>query len=122
MRQFKRSDRLSAQILRDISGLLVSELAMVAPGLVTFTRVKLSDDLRYARVYFSYLGKTEDRDTVTLYLEKERRHIRARIGESLRMRHIPEFDFRFDPSIEEAIRIEQLLNEIKGEGRKDQQN
>ena len=38
------------------------------------------------------------------------------IGSKLRLRNIPEFNFKFDPSIEEGIRIERLLNEIKRDG------
>jgi ribosome-binding factor A len=56
MRQFKRSQRLSEQMLRDISLLLERELSEYARGLVTFTQVRLTDDLRYAKVYYSYLG------------------------------------------------------------------
>jgi ribosome-binding factor A len=106
------------QILRDISELLEPELPGVVPGMVTFTRVKLSNDLRYAKVYFSYLGEEGNRDRVTEYLNREKKRIRTEVGHKMRIRHIPEIEFRFDPSIEEGIRIEQLLNEIKGEGSK----
>ena len=102
-------------MLRDISSLLEPEMPGVASGMVTFTRVKLTDDLRYARVYYSYLGDASDRDAVGEYLEREKGRIRSQVGRRLRVRHIPELEFKFDPSIEEGIRIEQLLNEIKGE-------
>ncbi len=113
MRQFKRSDRLSEQILRDVSVLLEQELAELGAGLVTFTKVKLSDDLRYVTVYYSSLGDNGKRQKVAQYLESENRRIRQEVGRQLSMRHIPEFAFKFDPSIENSVRIEQLLNEIK---------
>jgi len=56
MRQFKRSDRVGEQILRVISETMETELAESAPGMVTFTRVQMSADLRYATVYYSFLG------------------------------------------------------------------
>ena len=115
MRQFKRSQRLGEQMLRDISELLRDELADFAPGLVTFTRVRLTDDLRYARVYYSYLGTDEDLSRVEGYLERERKRIRSEVGRQLRVRNIPEVTFKFDPSVEEGIRIGQLLDEIKDE-------
>ena len=115
MRQFKRSQRLGMQIQRDISGLLERELAERVPGLVTFTHVKLSDDLRNARVYYSYLGDPEDRARVDKYLTSERRRIRSQVGQNLHVRHVPEINFKFDPSVEEGMRIEQLLDEIKRE-------
>lgn len=110
-----RPSRLGEQILRDISTLMEGELAEKVPGLVTFTRVRLSKDLRYATVYYSVLGKEGDRDFAANYLEREKKKIRHKVGSNLRVRYIPEFVFKYDPSIEEGIRIEQLLNEIKSD-------
>ena len=120
MRQFKRSQRLGEQILRDVSQLLESEMAETFPGMVTFTRVRLTDDLRNAKVYYSYLGAEENRAAVEEFLMRERRRIRAQVGKNLRVRNIPEFDFKFDPSIEEGVRIEQLLNQISSEKSSDE--
>ena len=119
MRQFKRSQRLSVQIQRDISSLLDQELIDKMPGMVTFTHVKLSDDLRNALVYYSYLGDDNDLARVDEYLMRERRRIRSQIGRNLHIRHIPEIDFKFDPSVQEGMRIEKLLNEVKREHRDD---
>jgi len=116
MRQFKRSQRLSAQILRDVSELLQAELYSAVPGLVTFTKVKLSDDLRHAKIYYSYLGDIEQRAALEVHLDQNKGRIRSEVGRGLRVRFVPEIEFKYDPSIEEGIRIEQLLNEIKGEG------
>ena len=115
MRQFKRSQRLGEQIHRDISQLLEQELGEFGPGMVTFTHVRLSDDLRNARVYYSFLGKGTDRERVEQYLMREKKRIRHLLGKNLRVRHIPEIDFQFDPSTEEGVRIEQLLSEIRVE-------
>lgn len=115
MRQFKRTDRLNSQMLRDISQLLEGELAELTPGITTFTAVRLSSDLRYAKVYYSFLGSVEGRRLVDEFLLRERRRIRSRIGQNLSIRHIPELTFEFDPSVEKGIRIEQLLNEAQRE-------
>lgn len=115
MRSFKRSDRLAVQIQRDISRVLDTELTDQIPGLVTITHVKLSDDLSYAKVYYSCLGNDADRVNVEEFLLAERKHIRSLVGRNLRIRHIPEIDFKFDPSVEQGARIEQLLEEIKKE-------
>lgn len=121
MRQYKRSQRLSVQMQRDIARLLETELAEHVPGMVTFTHVRLSDDLRHARVYYSYLGQKDDRGKVEEYLLRERGRLRSLVGQSLKIRHIPELDFKFDPSVEEGLHIEQLLQEIKRD-RVDDQN
>jgi ribosome-binding factor A len=113
MRQFRRSDRLNELILRDISVLLDRELADIAPGLTTFTAVRLTGDLRYAKVYYSFLGDEQSHQRVEQYLQRQRRRIRSEIGKNLRIRHIPEIVFKYDPTVEEGIRLDQLFNEIK---------
>ncbi|MFQ6008559.1 MAG: 30S ribosome-binding factor RbfA [Candidatus Zixiibacteriota bacterium] len=118
MRHFKRANRLAEQILRDLSRLMEKELAGLGAGMVTLTHVKLSDDLRHAKVYYSVLGRENDRNIIANYLEREKKHIRHILGSQLHLRHIPEFTFKYDPSIEEGIRIEQLLNEIKSNTKK----
>lgn len=115
MRQFKRSQRLAQQIHRDISALLEIELSERASGMLTFTAVRLTDDLRYAKVYYSFLGDDENRTRIEEHLSRQRRRIRSQIGKNLRIRHIPELEFLFDPSVEEGTKIERLLDEIKNE-------
>ncbi len=113
MKQYKRSDRLQAQILRDVSQLLDSRLSDAAGGLVTFTRVRLSSDLRNATVYYSFLGSEENHQKVIAYLDREKGHIRSEVGRGLSVRHVPEIAFKFDPSIEDGIRMEKLFEQIK---------
>ncbi|HOP06799.1 MAG TPA: 30S ribosome-binding factor RbfA [candidate division Zixibacteria bacterium] len=115
MRQYNRSDRVSEELRKTISRIIESEYEGSIPGMVTFTRVKLSKDLRNATVYYSFLGSAEDRESVGLFLERERKHIRYLVGREMHIRHSPELLFRFDPSIEEGIRIEELLNQINRE-------
>ena len=113
MKQFKRADRVAEEIRRIASEVWDSEMASRLPGMLTFTRVDLSSDLRHAKVYYSFLGSPADRDRATDFLFHKTKLMRRLIGSNLRIRHIPEFIFKFDPSIEEGVRIEELLNEIK---------
>jgi len=113
MKQYKRSVRIGEQILRELSVTVGGTLVDRFAGLVTFTRVHVTDDLRYATVYYSYLGNESDKQSVDNFLRREAGKIRSQVGGPLRIRHIPEFKFKFDSSIEAGLRIEQLLNEIK---------
>jgi ribosome-binding factor A len=110
---------VAEQILRDVSELMRDELNEAFSGMVTFTHVNVSDDLRYATVYYSHLGEESERSQVATYFDNERRRIRANIGRGLHMRHIPEFTFKFDSSIEHGFRIEELLRQIKNDDRED---
>ncbi len=113
MRQFRRADRLNQQMLRDISELLDNELIELGGGVTTFTSVRLTKDLRTAKVFYSFLGSDHDRVRVANYLYARRKQIRSKVGKLLRMRHIPELMFEYDESVEQGVRIEALLNEIK---------
>ncbi len=107
--------RIGEQILRELPEAVGGALQEKFAGLVTFTRVRVTDDLRYCTVYYSYLGKDAVRNSVAEFLQREAGRIRKEVGGPLQIRHIPEFKFQFDPSVEEGIRIEQLLNEIKND-------
>ncbi len=113
MRQFKRSTRLGEQVLRDLSTAIGRTLDERFSGMVTFTKVRLTDDLRYATVYYSFLGESVEKIKVEEYFKRECGKIRKLVGSPLRIRHIPEFTFKYDTSIEEGLRIQQLLNEVK---------
>jgi len=115
MKQFKRSDRLQEQMLRDISQILDGRLKDVAGGLVTFTRVRLTSDLRNATIYYSFLGSDENHAKVIAYLAKHKGQIRSEVGHGMRVRYIPEIAFKFDPSIEDSIRMEKLFEQIRHE-------
>jgi ribosome-binding factor A len=115
LKQFNRSTRVGEQMLRDISLFFEKELADQIPGMITFTHVKLSADLQNATVYYSYLGQQAEPDYAQTFLDREKKKIRHQVGRAMKLRRIPEFTFKFDPSIQEGIRIERLLNEIKNE-------
>ena len=115
MRQFKRSNRLGEQILRDLSQVFLMDYSVKSPSLVTFTHVNLTDDLRYATIYYSCLGDDSKQKAVAEYLSREKRHLRHAIGKNLNTRFIPEFTFKFDPSVAEGIKIEKLLDEVKND-------
>ncbi len=115
MKSFKRSDRVSGQILRDLSLYLDNELSEKIHGMVTFTHVKLSNDLRYATVYYSFLGDEDKRESVHNFLEQKTKIMRAYLSKIMNIRNIPELTMKFDVTIEEGIKIERLLNEINEE-------
>lgn len=113
MREFKRVDRLNEQIRRLVAEILEQELVEFSAGMVTFTAVELSRDLRYAQVFYSFLGSDKDKVAIEGFLQRERRRIRSLVGKGLHIRHIPELTFKFDPSVESGMKIERLFDEIK---------
>lgn len=118
MRQFSRSSRLEEQILRDVSMIIENEYRERFPAFVTLTKVRVSKDLRYATIYYSVLGDESKREQCASILADETKHIRHQAASKIRVRQIPEFAFKFDTTIEEGIRLEQLFNEIRDQNKK----
>jgi ribosome-binding factor A len=119
MRQFKRSDRLRSQILRDVQVMLEHECTARLQGMVTFTDVEISADLKYATIFYSILGDDMAKQRASAYLSRIRKRVQSELGALLRLKKTPEIKFEFDPSIERGMRIEQILNELS---RKDEDN
>ena len=80
---------------------------------VTFTGVKLSSDLRSARVYYSVIGARERQEQVREGLLSARGVIKREVGRHLQLRYVPDMEFFFDESLGQAEHIENLLKEMQ---------
>lgn len=109
----KRSERVADLIQREISDLLMRSIKDPRIGFVTVTRVSVSDDCRSAKVYYSVLGTSEEREASLKGLESAKGFIRRELGKRVTLRYTPELFFQFDPSIEYAIHIEEVLRELR---------
>ena len=80
---------------------------------VTVTDVKLSSDLRYARVYYSVMGEDPRREEAQEGLQSARGVIKREVGRNLQLRYVPDIEFFFDDSLGHADHIESLLRRIR---------
>jgi ribosome-binding factor A len=115
MNSFKRADRVADLIKIEISNLLLKQVRDPRIGLVTITGVKVTDDLRTARVFFVELGKDQCSEEVQAGLGKAAGFLRRELGRRLRLRCVPELLFAYDPSFAYGDRIERLISEIHRE-------
>jgi ribosome-binding factor A len=105
----RRSDRIGEAVLREISALLMRDIKDPRLRGVTLTAVKVTPDLRHARIYFSLLEGPQRVREATLGFRSAAGFIRQKIGRDLGLRYAPELDFEFDASAERAARIDALL-------------
>jgi ribosome-binding factor A len=82
-------------------------------GFMSVTRVDITPDLRHAAVYISVLGTDEERADTLAALVSAAGFIRHTLKPRLRMRQIPDLEFRDDRSMEHAEKIARTLREIK---------
>jgi ribosome-binding factor A len=108
-----RSDRLAELLLEDVAELLNREVNDPRIVPVTLTGAAVSKDLKQARIYFSLLDESQNRDAVLSGLRSATAFIRARVAKRLKLRFVPTIEFLYDEASAQAARIEQLLREVK---------
>jgi len=108
----KRSEKVADLIQREVSEMLVRSIKDPRIGFVTITKVTVSEDCRFAKVYFSVAGTLAERESSGKGLESAKGYVRKELGRRLRLRYTPEIVFQFDPSIEYAIHMEEVIRNI----------
>jgi ribosome-binding factor A len=109
----KRVLRAGEAIRRELGFILDRKLADPRIGMVTVTRVDMSDDLRYAKVFVSFLTEGEEREQSLRLLRKARKFVRGELAHTLRLRVAPELTFVIDDSSENYIRIANVLKQVE---------
>jgi ribosome-binding factor A len=82
-------------------------------GFVTVTGVKVTPDLRMARVFYTALGDDRERAATRAGLRSASAYLRAAIGKQVRLKFLPELRFEEDVSIAQAERIDDLLRTVQ---------
>ena len=112
MLPYKRSQRVSDLIREEVADIIMYRLKEPRIGFVTVTGAEMTADLKLARIFVSIL-KEEERDLTLEILNSSKNFIRSALGKRLRMKFIPEIEFRLDTSVEYGIKIDKLFREIK---------
>jgi ribosome-binding factor A len=109
----RRPERIAEQLREEISQIITGEMRDPRLGLATVTEVKITPDLRHAKVFVSVLGSDEQANDSLTSLKSAAGFIRRQLGSALRLKHTPELHFVFDDTERTATRIEELLKEEK---------
>jgi ribosome-binding factor A len=108
----RRQQQVSDFLREEISAIIQRELNDPRLGLVSITRVEMSPDLRYARVFISVFGTDEEFDEALKALRGAAGYIRRQLRPLMRTRYIPEISFQSDHSMQHAESIARVLNEV----------
>jgi ribosome-binding factor A len=113
MAQGYRPDRVGDQIRQELSEMLSrGDIHDPGIGFITLTRVAVTPDLQLARIYYTSLGDEKARKETSKALARATPYMRRQVGGRLRLRRVPEFEFRFDQSVEHQDRIEQIIRDL----------
>jgi len=114
MHPYKRSVRVNDLLREEIAMIIMRKLKDPRLGFVTVTGVKVTDDLKLARVYISVLQK-EDIEKTLKVLNSAGKFMRSELARVIKMKSIPQLEFFYDASVEYGERIDTLLKQIKEE-------
>ncbi|WP_428622877.1 30S ribosome-binding factor RbfA [Sedimenticola sp.] len=110
-REFKRTDRVAAQIQRELAELVRGSFDTRKTGMITIQAVQVVRDFSHAKVYFTFLGGELDERGVTKALKQMAPKLRHELGQRIRMRTVPELHFVHDESIERGSRLTSLIEQ-----------
>ena len=113
--QGKRADRIAALVKHELASRLSKGLRNQRIGFVTITDVKMSDDLKYARVFYSVLGAEGTKEETQKGLEEARGFLQHDIAATLDLRFTPHLSFILDESLDEAMKIDGIIRKIHEE-------
>jgi ribosome-binding factor A len=119
MTNIKRADRVAGLIMAEVSDILLKHIGDPRVKLVTITRVKVTEDLRLARVFFVEMGKDTCDPQAKKGLDRATGFLKRELGKRLQLRYIPDLMFMVDESFEYGSRIDRILAEIRREEERD---
>lgn len=115
-KEYGRSERVASQMQKELAQVLQRTVDDPRLGFITVNEVVLSKDLAVAKIYVTVLNADEAAKKLNISLLNELAPvIRHAVAKRMRLRHISEFRFFYDNSMETGMRVAALLNE-KGSG------
>ena len=107
-----RFERINEEYRREISNIIDNKLKNPnVTGLISVTKVKVTQDLKYAKVYVSILNSKNIKETLA-GLKKSSGFVRSELARTVNLRNTPEIIFELDESLEYGARIDSILKDI----------
>ncbi len=107
-----RLERIDEEYRKELSQIISYELKNPnVTGMISVTKVKVTNDLKFAKVYVSILNSKNIKDTLA-GLKKSSGFIRSELARRVNLRNTPEIIFELDDSLEYGARIDSILKEI----------
>lgn len=122
MKEFSRLDRIADQMQRELAVMIQREVKDPRlDAMITVSGVKVSKDLGYADVYVTVLGKEDNSEIIAenmAILKQAAGFLRGRIGQSIKLRVIPQLRFHYDESVQRGQYLSSLIERAVNEDAK----
>lgn len=108
----KRADRIGELVKEELGRLILMRVKDPRMGFVTITHVKMSADLRHARVMYSVMAKDTVADRTSEALESARGFLQHEIANRLKLRLTPVLKFDLDTSLDQSLKIDAIIKKL----------
>ncbi len=108
-----RQRRVADLLKREISEIILKDLKDPRIGFVTITKVKLTKDLKIAKIYFSVLSSEGNPEDSLIGLKNAHSFIKTMLNKRIRLRFIPTIEFFIDDTLDYYEKIEKLIAKTK---------
>ena len=110
-RDFKRTDRIGAELQKELAELIREEIKDKALGMVTVQEARVVRDLSQAKVFFTTLGASFSQKESADHLNQVAGHLRWLLGQRMKIRTVPKLQFVYDVSVEQGEHLSNLIEE-----------
>lgn len=111
-RPYKRTERVSQQIREILAETQNRHIDLSHLGLITFTRVNVTPDLRIAKIYYTVVNPSTTRENIQKNMKNQAAHFRKFLGNELHIKFTPELRFYYDDTLDHSERIDSLLSKL----------
>ncbi len=118
----RRLFRVEEQLKRILAEILAGGINDPRVGMVDITGVKVTPDLREARFYIRVVGGEDELESTMVGLKSARGYIQRQLGRSLNIKYTPVISFFPDKSVDRVEKIERIIEKIKREELKEEDN
>lgn len=115
----QRPGRVQEAIRQEVSKILHDQIRDPRLGFLTITGVELTNDLRFARIYFSVLGDDKAKKLALKGLNSAKGYIKGILGDRIKLRYMPDIEFKIDETLDRTQHIYDLFEQIKKERKED---
>ncbi|MEW8506785.1 MAG: 30S ribosome-binding factor RbfA [Candidatus Thiodiazotropha sp.] len=109
-RDYQRTDRIGAEIQRELAELIRSEVKDPAMGMVTIQEARVVRDLSQAKIFVTALASTLSPKESVAHLNQMAGHLRWLLGQRMKLRSIPKLNFVYDTSVEQGEHLSSLID------------
>jgi ribosome-binding factor A len=113
MTLFSRAERVGGQIQKILSEILLKDVQDPRLEMTTITAVKMSKDLKIARIYFTVTGGKSNADEALKGFKSAVGFLKRVLAGELDLRYMPVLNFFYDESFDYGEQIEKVLKSIK---------